>query len=643
MKVPVNWLKKYVKTNKSAKEIADSFTALGLLLDKPVEKINGEEVLDLEHRMDRSDWLSIIGCARDFAAFENTQLKYPEFYTKTGKDLPEEEKIIIKVECPDLVHRFNTRVFKNIKVGPSPSWLKTELEAYGIPSINNIVDITNYVMVELGQPMHAQDIAKLEKKEIIIRKAKKGESVTTLLGETVNLDENVFVLTQNNKPTVIGGVVGGIYTGVDEATTEIVLDAGNYSQVNVRKTSRKLKILNETVMRYDKFLHPRLTQVAIERATELILEIAGGDYYMNEDWYPKKWPLKTMKLRYSRLEQISGINFEKADVLRILKALEYKIVSEKESALQVEVPYFRTDVEVEDDIVADVLRISDYRKIVAEPIDNAPPSNITPKIYDFENKLRDIMASLGAHEHITDPLIQKDEGIENQVVLQNALTSDKSALRTSIEQTLRPVMSSYTKHKLNEISLFEIGRTYHLRGSKKEFDDYSEERTLLYIYNKKGLSLQETNVIVKQSLSNFLKQLGIDKYDLNGKGNRAEIIFAGNSLGNLTLDSFELKTSHLMEAHKDGNIVKTAFSHVSKEDISVIMDENESVGPIITKIYGFKENVQNAYLVEEYSDNKTFGENKKSVLLRIESSEKLDMNELSEYLESETDVSVRKS
>src|SRR5687768_6720458 len=162
MKIPVEWLKQYIKTDKSAKQLAESFTSLGLMLDKPVFKYTDgkfeTEILDLEHRMDRSDWLSILGCARDVAAFDNTKLIYPEVYTKEGKKLPSEEKVKIEVKCPDLVNRFNTRVFKGIKVGPSPDWMQNRLKSYGIPSINNIVDITNYVMVETGQPMHAQDI-----------------------------------------------------------------------------------------------------------------------------------------------------------------------------------------------------------------------------------------------------------------------------------------------------------------------------------------------------------------------------------------------------------------------------------------------------------------------------------------------------
>ena len=226
----MEWLREYVKPNKTYKEIAADFTQLGLMLDKYDSDKN---VLDLEHRMDRSDWLSITGCARDLAAYENIAFTFPTLYSKKGRAPDTSTRVEIKVECPDLVNRFNTRIFKKIRVGESPDWLKGRLEAYGIPSINNVVDITNYVMVELGQPMHAQDLAKFSKREIVIRRALDKEKITTLHGDTIELDTDTFVLAKDGKPAVIGGIVGGADTGVDENTTEIILDAGNYDQVNI--------------------------------------------------------------------------------------------------------------------------------------------------------------------------------------------------------------------------------------------------------------------------------------------------------------------------------------------------------------------------------------------------------------------------
>ena len=189
MKIPLIWLKDYVSSDKSAKDLATSFTQLGLMLDKPLDDSN---VLDLEHRMDRSDWLSILGCARDLSAFEGIKLNYPKLYNKPGLKVSEEEKIKIQVDTP-VVKRFETRIFKGVKVGQSPTWLVDRLKAYGMESINNIVDITNFVMIEYGQTLHAQDIAKLKGRDITIRQAKDGEKVTTLLGTEVKSSKTTTI------------------------------------------------------------------------------------------------------------------------------------------------------------------------------------------------------------------------------------------------------------------------------------------------------------------------------------------------------------------------------------------------------------------------------------------------------------------
>lgn len=637
MKIPLNWLKEYIKTNKDKKEIANSFTALGLMLDKPTEG----ELLDLEHRMDRSDWLSIIGCARDLAAFENTNLIFPELYKEKGKDLPENEKIKIEIKCPNKVNRFNTRVFKNIKVGKSPKWMKERLETYGIPSINNIVDITNYVMVELGQPMHAQDIDKLGAKEIIIRDAKKGEKIVTLLGETVELAEENFVLTQNDKPTVIGGIVGGKETGVTENTTNIILDAGNYNQVFIRKASRKLKIQNETVSRCDKFLHPELTEIALQRATKLILDIAGGEYYENEDCYPNRPEIKTQNFRMKRLEQLSGMKFDIETIKNILTKLEYKIIEEKNTnettnyEIKLEIPYFRTDVEVEDDIVADILRISNYENIPLELIQSAPPKEITPDIYKFEDKVRDILVNLGLHEHITDPLIEKGNNDKKykEIVLENALTSEKSALRTDLKQTLNHVLENYKKHKINEIGIFEIGKIYYIDSNLNKENKYIEERVLEIIYLNQNLTPKENADKFKTILNRLLEELKIEWGSIQ-KFWTITPYTVSIPLENLMQLSKEDKSKN-----KQSNIVDKVSSYTT-EDLSIILNLVQPFGDIYQTIKNTSKDILDVEVLEEYKVN----EIQKSILVRITfntSDTKSIREEILKTLKSKFNVDIR--
>ena len=620
MIIPLEWLKEYVNTKRPAKEVADSFTSLGLMLDKPIRTFKQgkytTEILDLEHRMDRSDWLSLLGCARDYAAFEGLEFKLPPVHQKPGLSPKPEQIIKIEVSCPDLVNRFNTKVFRNIKVKPSPDWLKNRLEAYGIPSINNVVDVTNYVMVEYGQPMHAQDLAKMRSPEIVIRRARDGEEVTTLLGETVKLTSDQFVLTQSGQATVIGGIVGGNSTGVDLGTTDIVLDAGNYNQNNIRKSSRYLKIQNETVQRYDKFLHPMLAQLALERAIYLILDLAGGDYYENVDWYPKAFKEQTIDFSLARLEKVGGLKMEAAHVEKIISRLGYEILEEKSGLYRLKVPYFRTDVLVEDDVAADILRISDYRNIPFKMIEQAPPKDITPEIYVFEDKLRDIMVSLGGHEHITDPMVTGEPAQSDQVVLENALTSDQNALRTSILDTLTPVLKNYQRSGFAQTFLFEVGKTYHVVGDKKKLSDYEERRTLQVLQEANGLSAYENSRRTKKLLSALLRDLGIEAYSMRKEGEQVDILVSGVKAGQLGIFDFWLSTKVLLEHAQTTRRAASEAMNYTTERLSLILGMNKPFGPVYQEIKSHHPDIVSLEVEEEYTGEK-IGQDKKAVLVKL--------------------------
>jgi phenylalanyl-tRNA synthetase beta chain len=621
MKIPVEWLKQYIEIDKTPRELADSFTLLGLLLDKPTEKYNSEgyqtKVLDLEHRMDRADWLAILGCARDLAAFEKTKLIYPKVYTKKGKKPSENQIVKIRVDCPEVVHRFNTVVFRNIEVKDSPDWLKNRLGAYGVPSINNIVDVTNYVMIELGQPMHAQDLAKMDAQEIIIRKAKAGEKVKTLLGETVELVPEAFVLTQNDIPTVIGGIVGGDKTGVDKTTTDIVLDAGTYDQTTVRKVSRKLKIQNETVLRYDKFLHPKLTELAIQRAAYLILEVAGGDYYENVDWYPKQAVEKEMRVDFDRIKMISGMDIPEKVVQDTLVALEYEIMDVDNAGFIVKVPYFRTDVEVEDDLVADVLRIYNYQNIPVTPINKASPTEITPKIYKFEDELRDICVKMGLHEHITEPLVKANENIRGQIKLANALSSEQSALRTTIYETLSSVGEIYKKHKLFSVGLFEIGKIYTKAPRGENRTSYEETRVLEIVYENSRQTPKETAKQIKGYLASILQELGLlAEVTMQKKGKSIEIRVDDIVLGYLKYDSITLYPKILMEQRQKADRVVTGYRTLRTEDISLVITKEQILGPVFETIKSIDPEIAGIEILERYA-GREIPESHRGILLRI--------------------------
>ncbi len=569
MKIPHIWLKDYVDTDKSLKEIAASFTQLGLMLDKPLDATH---VLDLEHRMDRSDWLSIIGCARDFAAFEGIPLKLPKLSLKTGKAPTKDSQITIKIESPD-VRRFKTKVFKNIKVADSPQWLQDRLIAYGMTPINNIVDITNFVMVEYGQPMHAQDIAKLKGSDLTIRNAKKGETLTTLLGTEVSLDPDTFVVTSGGEVTVIGGIVGGKNTGVTKDTRDIILDSGNYDSRIVRKNSRRLKIINESVMRYDKFLSPLNIDAALARATMLIEELAGGEHFENGDYFSHAPLVTPIQLRQSRLKLLSGMDISLPVVKKILKSLEYKLVEEGEGTLTLEIPHFRTDIEVEDDLVSDILRIHNYSNIKDIAISSPVPPDITPQIYRFEDRLRDILIAQGAHEHITSSLSQAHNQI-GQVILSNALSTDQNALRTELTTGLNHVITTYSKHRIKNVPVFEIGKVF-----AKSDEHYLEGRLLTLVSD-------ETSVITG-SLASLMKSLGITNYQIN---NTHKIIVSDKLIGDIKPNAYTLVTDALMPHTKSYSGIISEFEHTTSLDLSLLSPTKVSYFDIISALAKLKAN-----------------------------------------------------
>jgi len=529
--------------------------------------------------------------------------------------MDEKEKVEIKVDCSDVVNRFNTVLIKGLKVRESPDWLKNRLKSYGIESKNNIVDITNYVMVEFGQTLHAQDISKLRKKEIHIRRAENGEELTTLLGEKVKLDDKTFVLTQSGVPTVIGGIVGGESTAVDENTTEIVLDSGNYDQNSIRSSSRSLKIQNESVLRNDKFLHPALCEIALRRAIKLILETAGGEVYENYDYYPKKndFKQKEMTLTKNRLDLLSGIDFDFDLAKDILKRLNYDPINESGEKILIGIPYFRTDVVVEDDLVADILRINDYNTLPTKMLESVPPKEITPCIYDFENGLRDLCASIGMHEHITDP-IREGEGSGGEVILENALSSEKNALRLSIKQNLEEVANVYQKHKIKDAALFEIGKTYHLNGKKDDFESYSEKRVLEVLVLSEKIDTKKA----KQYLASMLLELGISDYKLKKKKESTNIYIGDDPVGEIYIDGFNLNTEILVKNVGLSGRVSSEIVTTTTENISIVAKKDLEMGEIVDGLIGLDEKILDVYVLEETSgEGLGVGENNKSVLLEI--------------------------
>ncbi|MFZ2199241.1 MAG: hypothetical protein WAV40_00430, partial [Microgenomates group bacterium] len=334
----------------------------------------------------------------------------------------------------------------------------------------------------------------------------------------------------------------------------------------IRKTSRRLKIINETVSHYDKFLDPRTIDLALDRATNLILELAGGTYYLNDDYYPVPVVPKSMTLRLSRLKVLSGMDFDLEIVTDIFKSLEYKIIETTKDTIEIEIPYFRTDVEVEDDLVSDILRIHNYNNIPVSPLSTPVPMDITPIIYKFEDRLRDLLVAQGGHEHITSSLTASTDQ-SDEVVLVNALASDQNALRRSLIPGLSHVNSTYQKHKIKSVFVFEIGKVF-----RKNATNYLEGRLL-------------TVMSSRDSLATLLMSLGITDYVIN---NDHQIMVNTKMVGTIEDSSYTIVTDSLMPHAVAYTGIISDYAHKSTLDLSLLVRYDLKYANILTALSSLK-------------------------------------------------------
>jgi phenylalanyl-tRNA synthetase beta chain len=283
MIVPISWLNEYIDGPTDAQELAEKFTFIGYMLDHPVYQVGDDYILDLEVRQNRSDCLSLIGLARELGAVIDKHVMMPQILDLSNVS---SGKTKINIENAELCYRFNTLTISNIENKQSPDWMKKKLESYGIKSINALVDITNYVMIELGQPLHAFDAHKISNKELTIRTARENETITLLGNKSVNLTQDDLIIADASGPIAIAGIMGGDEKGISESTTEIILEAATYSQANIRRSTIRHDIRTEASTRLEKFLHPDLTELALSRAAQLIKDVIGGEIVDHSDQYP---------------------------------------------------------------------------------------------------------------------------------------------------------------------------------------------------------------------------------------------------------------------------------------------------------------------------------------------------------------------
>lgn len=483
----------------SAKELGISDDQSGIM-ELPATMESGQSVsealslkdtfIEVDLTPNRPDCASVIGIAREVAGFVGNQLNPPvnkeALPQLTGEGVP----FSVKVEAPDACPRYSARMLTNVRIGHSPWWLEQKLLAVGMRPINNVVDITNFVMMEYGQPLHAFDYKKVAGGQIIVRKAQAGEKITTLDDVERQLDPEMLLICDAERPVAVAGVMGGENSEVTESTTEVLLESAYFDAINVRRTASKLNLSTESSYRFERGVDPKGVPDALERAVQLIKELAGADVVeggvdCSEDI---KDP-SPITLRVQRVSDQMGMDFSAEDIIQSLTSIEIDVKQIDDQTLTVYPPSFRVDLEREADLVEELARLKGYDEIpISLPlVPMSFPEHDSER--DLLKQVSSLMISLGFNEAINYSFVTEkhfdmlgladNDSARSTVRLLNPLTEDQSVMRTTLLPGLLENLRRNINHQNYDVRLFEIGKVFHYKKNQELPDEQQRLTALL--------------------------------------------------------------------------------------------------------------------------------------------------------------------
>jgi len=654
MKVTYNWLKDFVDIRLSPKTLADKLTMAGLEVTALEEK-EDDFIFEMEVTSNRPDWLSVIGIAREVAAITGKKLKFDARCSmldaredKYRGSRTEDRKFEIKVENKKDCPLYTAKIIKDVKVGPSPEWLKARLELLGCRSVNNIVDITNYILFERGEPLHAFDLDKLNGKAIVVRRAKPGEKITTIDGEQRMLDPDILVIADEERPVAVAGVMGSKDTEVTEVTKNILLEAAAFNPIIVRRGRRNLGIQSESSYRFERSVNLEIVDNASWRAAELIQESAGGSCVFAKSSGAIKTKRKSVNLGLSAANKTLGINIPAPKIKKILSSLEFKTKMEPIRAkaqdsygrntqaatthphskgygfrprsiktknhFAVEIPAHRPDVTSGIDLIEEIARIYGYENVPqTQPM--VEPQVSVGETKDSVSLIKNILVGLGLNEVITYSLMDKDLlrdfGIDqgSQVIeILNPLSKEQEILRPGLIPSLAACVAYNLNQKQDYINIFEVAKVF----SRSIASTHEELRLGIALCGIKSLLLQQGLIKdpvgllhLKGILEVLFARLGVRDYDFNTQDNVSAIAVyvAKEKIGLMTkleksvLDKLDIKNKDvfvlelslnrlLFYINLNKNFVHLPIYPGISRDISLILKDEISVGDILKAIKG---------------------------------------------------------
>lgn len=622
-----------------------------LELGTPVDKLfPGDTRIEVEVTPNRPDWLSMYGIARDVACLFNSEAVMPEI---TVPECNTPAPGLVTVEAPDLCKRYIGRVIRNVKIGPSPDWLKERLESIGLRSINNVVDVTNFVLMELGQPLHAFDLNKLAGNRVVARRAKAGETITTLDGKTLKLEERHLVIADAEKPMALAGVMGGEFSGVTGETTDVLLESAVFFSSNIRATSRELGISSDSSYRFERGVDWDMASVASDRAVQLILATAGGELASEKvDINTGRPEEKVIKCRFDRIRSLIGSDVSNERIVEIFEKLLLKVSNVTPEACTVTAPLFRLDLEREADLGEEVARVNGLENVPEIPVNGKICSSIREDKYFRLEKFRNQVISLGLYECMHYSMVNVNSALADRrfkesdlIRLKNPLSLELAVMRPGLlGEMLGTVERNISRRNLT-LNLFEIGKAFC--GNSEIYPEEREE-----------LCIAMTGLRRSERYSDELKE-EIDFYDLKGclealfelanvkryrfvaaddarfeKGRAAQVWIEGKLAGMFGELAHDLskgwRTTHkiyvaqldvdpiLAADHGYSYYVPFSLYPATTRDVAFIAPEKLDNAEVLEFIRKCKlPNVESARLFDLFVDDKLKAEHKKSVAYQV--------------------------
>ncbi len=621
--------------------------------EKITDALNLNDVLfEIAITPNRPDALSHIGVARDLAAIFNRDLKIPKIkLLEIGDNIDSLASVTIedKINCP----RYVAKVVNNVNIKESPEWLKNKLKSIGLRPINNIVDITNFILHEIGQPLHAFDLDRLNDKKIVVKSTKTETSFKTLDSKERKLPANTLMICDGEKEVAVAGVMGGENSEITSSTKNILIESAYFNPSSIRKTSKALGLSTDSSYRFERGTDPNITKFAAERAAQLVSELADGKVAKGLiDVYPKVILPKEIELRFSRTSRILGYNIPSEKIKNILSRLGLALKVIDDDKLLVSVPTFRPDIEREIDLIEEIARINGY-----DNIPTVTKINITLEKKsddtEFDEKIRQLATSLGFFEMINNPLqSEQDAQLTGKPIrISNPLSADMEYLRTSLLPGALITVAKNIRQGVKDLKLFEIGNVFNKINESeiKTFDDFVENQKLLFLISgneqQKSWNTDEKKTdfyFLKGYIDSFIKKISLDNVLIDSYYSSANEIYAyhltknfnkivlgaGGKLNEDVLKKydinqdvysfeFDLTQIRLIESKPKQYIEPLKYPKVIR-DFAFIFDKSVQYLDIKNFILKNSSSLLKDVQLFDVFESETFGNDKKSLALTLE-------------------------